>query len=123
MRRLVCLLGLVMGLSTPASAQEAHPKLAHALLATSFVLHGMDNSVSMYRFGQDPQRFREANPLLRPLQNQPEAFGAVKMGMATGINWFLLEQHKKHPKLVVASLIINNSLMLVVVGRNARVTR
>jgi hypothetical protein len=76
----------------------------------------------MYRFGQNPQRFHEANPILRPLQDNPVLFSAAKMGLSTGVNWALLHHRQKHPQMVKWILIAQNSMMIYVAIHNSQRT-
>lgn len=118
----VSLVLVALLLSAPLGAEERKP-LLHGALAASMVLHGMDVGTSLYRFGQDPVRFQEANPLLRPFQTQPATFGGLKMGLAAGINWWLVTQHRAHPKAVLGALLVQNALLLGVVAHNARLPK
>jgi hypothetical protein len=124
---------LVVLLLMPAAARAADPPPAfpeepksgawtmeHGLMAGAFILHGIDLSGSMFRFGKDPGRYYEANPLFRPLQDRPEAFAVAKMAFATAINGYLLTHQKTKPHFVRYALIAENAAMLYVVIHNER---
>ena len=118
------LLLLVLLLPSTVWAQEGHSRFLHAMIVTNVTLNGIDTAQSMYLFGKDPQRFREANPLLRPLQQNPEAFAVVKMGTAAAIDLFLLHMDRKHPHskpLKIASVLLNLGTGFVVLS-NRRYT-
>ena len=103
---------------TPESTRD---ELAmHTLLGASFILHGADIAGSMYLIGKYPNKFHEQNPVLRPFQNHPTAFGAAKMGLAFGVNSIIITIHKEKPKTAIGMLIANDILMAYVVGRNYR---
>lgn len=95
----------------------------HAMLGGSFVLHGIDIAQSMYLIGRYPKLFSEANPLLRPFQDHPTAFGAVKMSFAVGVNGAIWSLHKDRPTLSLLMLVVNNGLMVYVDHRNAQTGR
>jgi hypothetical protein len=108
--------------SFPSERSEGVFTLTHMLVAGSFVLHGIDLSVSMYRFGQAPDLYYEANPLLRPLQDRPMMFAAAKMGISASINALLLVEQKKtrHPRAIKWAALAQNAVMVYVVIHNER---
>jgi hypothetical protein len=111
---------LMLGRAAPAAAQEWHPHLLHYSIAASMVAHSADVATSMYALGRDPQRYREANPILRPFADQPAAFGVVKMSMAVGVNYALLKMHAQHPRLALVASIAQTVAVGYVAHRNAR---
>lgn len=119
------LLVLLLLLPTTLWAQGSHSKFVHTMIATNITLNGIDTAQSMYLFGKDPDRFHEANILLRPFQAKPEAFALVKVGTAVAVDWLLLRMDRKHPHsktVKVASVILNLGTGFVVLS-NSKFTR
>lgn len=126
---------LLEGIALPAKSDDQRtlfgllPKdvrdgvVIHGLIGTSFILHGVDIAQSMYLIGRYPHLFHEANPVLRPYQDNPAAFGAVKMALAAGVNGAIWSIHKERPKLAILMLVANNIGMAYVVHKNAQTGR
>lgn len=90
-------------------------------LATQLTLQGIDLAQSMYVFGAGYGH--ELNPALAPLQNNPVAFGGVKMGIAVGTGWAILELYKRHPhdKHPLLVLLAENAFYGYVIWSNNRI--
>lgn len=105
--------------TVPAAAQAPHAWPLHLSLASSITAEAADLSVSMYSFGRGG--FREANPVLRPLQDRPIQFAIAKMGTAAGASYLFVRIHDKHPRWAVALSIANTVLKSYIAVRNQRI--
>lgn len=101
--------------------QEPGATLTHLAIGASITAAGMDLATSMHCLGA--RTCREVNPLLRPLEGQPLAFGAVKGASSALVAWLLLRYHREHPRLVrVVALALTASSTYIAV-RNTRLVR
>jgi len=94
-----------------------------ALLSAKMVSAAADVGTSMYAFGQQGDRFREANPALRWVQDKPVAFSVVKMGLEVGVGLLAWELHKTHPRLAKCLLLGSTLGTVAIVASNARQLR
>lgn len=113
---------LVLALSAGPASAQTHSKLNHVLLATHMGLQGIDNGQSLYLFGKCGERFHEANPLLRPFQQNPTGFGGVKMGFGVTLTLGNMAAERKAPenKWVTIGLVAQNAVLAGVVLHNAQ---
>jgi len=58
-----------------------------------------DASTTMFLLGQQPEQFREGNPILRSFANKPLIFGAVQGGTTAALLIVLHRVHRTHPTL------------------------
>lgn len=89
-----------------------------ALLWSGTALAMMDVSRSMYEIGAS--RAYEQNPILRPVQNRPEAFALAKFAGYAAVTSFLLHIKPKHPKAALWGAIAYNVIGTAIVVRNYR---
>jgi len=117
MRLLWVLLLALLLMATPAAAQ-APDRPANWMAITFGSLAGADIGMSMNCMGAGT--CREANPLLRPLQDHPAFFGAAKAGFntATVVGIYKWTQPKSTRRYVALGTLI--AVQAVVVGLNAR---
>jgi len=104
--------------ATPAFAEEKLQHAMHGAIAASMLAHAADLGTTMYALGKDPDHFKEANPILRPLSDQPVAFSLAKFGVAVGLNYLLLKQHQRHPKATLIAAIASAVVTGYVAKRN-----
>lgn len=97
--------------------------MSHAVIASSMIAHGADLSTTSWALGKNGDRFKEANPLLRPFSDDPVKLAIAKMGTATLANYILLKMHVKHPKVVIAVGIAQTIAIGFVAHRNAQLVR
>ena len=119
--RTIVLVLILLALPRVTQAQDAH--WLHAALAGSMIVHGADISTTMYALGANPQGFREANPVLRQLVHDPVLFAVGKMGLATAVNYYLLRQHVRHPRLTFWASLAQTAVIGYVVHHNAQLIR
>jgi len=104
-----------------SSHQDA---ITRGLIWTGVGLHGVDLGVSTYAFGWNRgsglDRYREANPLLRPFEQNPVGLSVAKMGVAVAANAVLMRYHQRHPTLVRWLAVGQMGLMAWVVVQNAK---
>ena len=77
-RRILKWVVLMITLPTLSFAQKATDRPANFLTIISGGLAGADIGQSMSMFAKYPTTFYEANPILRPLEKHPTAFGFAK---------------------------------------------
>ena len=94
---------LALQLSVPLTDNE---NLIHIALAGVIIAHSADLSTTSWAIGRNPDKFREANPLMRPFADDPIKLAVVKMGTAGSINYMLFRLHKNHPKLTLILAVI-----------------
>ena len=111
---------LLLWLSVPPQipAPAPHARLLHLEIAAQMVLQGADLATSEYAFGKTGTHFREANPLLGWAQHRPVTLGALKMGLAVGVSYALLTEHRTHPTLSLLGASVFNVLETLVVVKN-----
>lgn len=95
-----------------------HPIWAHLAIGGVMVLHGADIATTMYCRGA--RTCYEANWLLRPFQDDPVVFAAVKMGVAVGITYALLRLHEQHPRAVLVASVLIGAGIGYVTWQNGR---
>lgn len=101
---------------------EARPLLLHSIIASYMVLQFADLSTTEYGIGEGV--FREGNPIIAPLVNKgPVWAAAIKGSVATGISWWLLHDHGRHPRLSLIGSIVATSIESAVVVHNARLLK
>lgn len=109
---------VVLALASPAFAQDS--RLLHGAIGAAMVAHAADISTTMFAKGKYGDRFREANPVLRPFAGDPVTFAVAKMGLAVGANYVLLKIHKTRPKTALAIAVAQVGLMGYVAHHNAQ---
>jgi hypothetical protein len=88
------------------------------VLTVGGALAGADLALSMYGIGSG--QVREVNPMLGWAQDHPGWFGAMKMGLDTGVVLGLHRLGRRHPKAALWSAIGFAAINAYVVSRNAR---
>ena len=109
-----------LSLASPAAAQEWHPGWLHAAIGASMVAHATDLSTTAYFAGKLGPRFREANPLLRPVAGNPVRLAIVKTSIAVAINYGLLRLHRTRPRLALALTLAETAAIGAVAYQNTR---
>ena len=126
MRRLI-LTGLLLLLPVMLAAQPADPDpephrwLTHSAIAAMMALQGADVATTMYCRGA--RQCEEANPLLRPVQDRPAVFGAVKLAVASAVGFAIIRLHYTKPKTALAMAAAFIVISAVVVTHNVRAMR
>ena len=115
-RRAVAGLLLLVGLATPAAAQDSRP--LHVALVGYLAAEGADLSTTMYVIGA--RRGTEANPFFAPFVKRPALAGAAKMSLAAGTSWLLLRTHEKHPRLALIAALAGAAFYSGVAYHNAK---
>ena len=87
---------LLLLLPSSLFAQDRPFTFAKAALVTAAAA---DASTTMFLLGQQPQQFREGNPILRSFANKPLIFGAVQGGTTAALLIVLHRVHRTHPTL------------------------
>jgi hypothetical protein len=115
------LVGLLLILSV--SSANAQSRVDTILNSGIIVLHSIDTAETMYMLGKYPELFREANPILRELQDRPTLFAITKAGMALGSNIAINRMTRNRPKTRWAIKVAQVGLMSWVVIHNSRIKR
>lgn len=110
------LLGLLL-LGAPLD-EERGARLTHGLIGSYIVASAMDLSTTQRCLGAGT--CREANPLLRPLEDMPLTFAAAKTAVAVGVAIILIKQHTKHPRIVRLIAVSLTAGSLYIAVRNTR---
>lgn len=117
---LACSFLLLSTVSARAQEPEPHPRLMHAAIAGAILAHGADLSTTSWAMGRAGHQFREANPIMRPFAGDPVLLAGAKMGLAVGLNAYLLHIHKKHPRVATALAVGQMIGFGYVAHRNAK---
>lgn len=91
--------------SSPVYAQDSSPALKITVGAFA-VAQAADTNLTTWLLAQSGDRYREANPLVRPFAHQPVTLALVKSAAATGVSYALLRLGKSERKRTrVAALV------------------
>jgi len=113
-------LALVLA-QTPAPPREHHEGWLHAAIAAHVVAQFADISTTQFALGTG--RYREANPVLRPIMGGPIRMAIIKGTYATVTSYGLLKLHKTRPKTAFALAVLSTVATSYVAARNVRVVR
>lgn len=114
---LVC--AMLLAIPATSSAQDGPLKVALTALIAS---DGADLGMTMYAAGVGG--VEERNRILRPLWDQPVAFGATKMGIAAVKSLTVVKLYQSgRRKTAVGMAAVFVGVNLLVINHNARVIR
>ena len=86
-------------------------------------LSGVDTIITVRVLTNNPDRFKEGNPLLDSMNSHPYVTGSAKL-VADGLIAFgLFKGYDKHPKLVTVTTIALIIFKGYIIGRNIQLYR
>lgn len=92
----------------------------HLALSGVILANSTDVATTMYLKGKYGDRFREANPLMRPFAGDPVVFALAKMSVAGAANYYLWRTHERKPKTVIAVALAQTIVLGYVTHLNAK---
>ena len=100
----------------PAETVAQHA--THIGITIGAVLGVADISRTMFELGA--KRAYERNPLLAPVQDQPELFAVVKSSADAAVVWYLLARRETRPKTTLVATWLWVGMRTAVVWHNYR---
>jgi hypothetical protein len=104
--------------AVPAQAQERQDRALDWSIGALTIAATADATTSMALLSQPG--FREGNPLLKPFQDSPVAFGIAKGAYTAGLIYAIRGLHKTHPRAAVIVAIVATAIEAGLVASNAR---
>jgi len=99
----------------------ASARSERVLMVTMGAAGGADLMTTGYCLGAGT--CREGNPILRPLEDQPFAFGVAKMGTTAYLMYWMHKLHHTHPKLAWIVGGASAGAWSIIAWRNTRFTQ
>jgi len=112
---------IFLSINSKAIAQDSN--WLHLAITSSVIAQGADLSTTSWAAGKLGDKFEEANPILRLFANDPLKLAVVKISVATALTWYLLREHKNHPKAVFIIALAQTVVIGYVAYRNAQLVR
>jgi hypothetical protein len=112
----------VLLLPVAARAQSAPPSQTpiRLVISAAIIAHSADLSTTAFAFGKSGDRYREANPILRPFAGDPVTLAVAKMGTAVALNYGLFRLYQHKPKTAIAAGVMQVVAIGYVAHRNAQ---
>lgn len=103
---------MLVAFSMDAAAQEQDSSVPLKVTVGAFaVAQTVDTNLTTWLLAKSGDRYREANPLLRPIAHQPVSLAIVKAGSAVGVSYVLLKLGRSERKQTrVAALLMGIGL-------------
>lgn len=107
--------------TSAAAHHEPFKTATHIAIAGMMVSGATALSITSYAMGAGG--FEEANPLLKPLADDPVALAVVKTSVQVAVGWLILHEHHKSPKAYLVAALVMCAINTADAVHDARVIR